>query len=115
MKKIAILTGAGISAESGISTFSLDGITFMNKSRFIPYLVKKFLEQNPSLAFAELQKKFPDTLLDSNFRRLGVLVTKEVMDASTRDIKQKQKWYYVKDSTYLLTSGDGVQFYVNNQ
>ena len=38
------------------------------------------------------------------------------MDASTRDIKQKQKWYYVKDSTYLLNSGDGVvQFYVNNQ
>ena len=56
MKKIAILTGAGISAESGISTFSLDGTTFMNKSRFIPYLVKKYLEQNPSLTFAELQK-----------------------------------------------------------
>ena len=97
------------------SSFSLDGTTFMNKSRFIPYLVKKYLEQNPSLTFAELQEKFPDTLLDSNFRRLGVLVTKEVMDASTKDIKQKQKWYYVKDSTYLLTSGDGVQFYVNNQ
>lgn len=97
------------------SAFSLDGTNFMNKSRFIPYLVKKYLEQNPSLTFAELQEKFPDTLLDSNFRRLGVLVTKEVMDASTRDIKQKQKWYYVKDSTYLLTSGDGVQFYVNNQ
>lgn len=97
------------------SVFSLDGTNFMNKSRFIPYLVRMYLEQNPSLTFAELQAKFPDTLLASNFRRLGVLVTKEAMDASTRDIKQKQKWYYVKDSTYLLTSGDGVQFYVNNQ
>ena len=97
------------------SSFSLDGITFMNKSRFIPYLVKKYLEQNPTLTFAELQEKFPDTLLDSNFRRLGVLVTKEVMDVSNMDIRQKQRWYYVKDSTYLLTSGDGVQFYVNNQ
>ena len=97
------------------SAFSLDGTNFMNKSRFIPYLVRMYLEQNPSLTFAELQAKFPDTLLASNFRRLGVLVTKEAMDASTRDIKQKQKWYYVKDSTYLLTSGDGVQFYVNNQ
>ena len=26
------------------SSFSLDGTTFMNKSRFIPYLVKKYLE-----------------------------------------------------------------------
>lgn len=106
------------------SEFSLDGVNFINKSQFVPFLVRKYLEKNPSLTFAQLQLRFPDNLLGSNFRREGVLVSKDKLDASPRNDEQKQKWYYAikgiraKDGTYksaLLTSGDGVQFYVNNQ
>lgn len=95
--------------------FSLDGKNFMNKSRFVPYLVKNYLQKNPNLTFKQLQEMFPDTLLKSSFRRLGLLVKKVDMDASPKDIKDKQKWYYIKDSSYLLKSGDGIEFYVNNQ
>lgn len=106
------------------SLYSLDGSDFINKSQFIPFLVRKYLDKNPSLTFAQLQLMFPDNCLDSNFRRLGFLVTKEKLDASNKDDKQKQRWYYAtkgikgKDGKYtnaMLTSGDGVQFYVNNQ
>ena len=71
------------------SEYSLNGLDFINKSQFIPFLVRKYLEKNPSLTFVQLQQKFPDNLLDSKFRRMGVLVSKEKMDASDKNDKQK--------------------------
>lgn len=95
--------------------FSIDGINFYKKSRFIPLLIRRFVEKHPEKTFAQLQLLFPDTLLGTNFRRLGVLVRKDVLDASTKSPQQKQKWYYYNESSYILTSGDGIKFYVNNQ
>ena len=46
---------------------------------------------------------------------MGVLVRKDVLDASNKTPQQKQKWYYYNESSYILTSADGIKFYVNNQ
>lgn len=95
--------------------FSLNGSDFMRKSRLGPYLVRKYLERNPHLTFSELQKHYPDTLLQSAHRRLGLLVKREILLASPRSDAEKKRWYYFNDDAYMLTSGDGIQFYVCNQ
>lgn len=100
--------------KSDKTKFSLDGKHFMNKAQFVPYLVKMYLQRDPSLTFGQLQDIFPETL-NSRFKSLGMLVKKTDMDASNKSIEYKQKCYYVKNSAYLLKSADGVEFYVNNQ
>lgn len=97
------------------TVFSLDGKTFMKKSRFVPFLVKKYLEKNPNLSFDQLKKIFKDSMLSSANRKLGFLVKKDILDNSNKTAKQKQKWYYANDDTYILQSGDNIRFYVNNQ
>lgn len=94
--------------------FSLDGENFMKKAKFVPLLVKKYLEKNPSLTLAQLKEKFPDKLL-GGYKVLGFIVAAQTLKESDMPERKKQKCYYIKDDSYRLVSGDEIPFFVNNQ
>lgn len=101
--------------KSDNSQYSIDGKTFLCKARFVPYLIKKYLEINSTVTIAQLKNLFPDSLLLAGHKRCGLIVTEEDLKASDKSDLQKRKWYYANDPSFCLTSGDNIRFFVNNQ
>lgn len=97
------------------SSYSLDGHTFMNHARFVPHFIKLYVEKHSDLTFEQLKDIFPDNLMPSKWRRLGLLATTDTIEASQKSERERRKWYYYPDEEYKLKSVEGITFYVNNQ
>lgn len=93
--------------------YSLDGQTFMGKSHFVPYFVKKYIEKHRNLTFAQIKERFPDTLLESGYKFLGLICP--VSAYEQWDNKYKVRRYRADNPESKLRSFDGIEFYVNTQ
>ena len=93
--------------------YSLDGLTFMGKSHFVPYFVKKYIEKHRNLTFAQIKERFPDTLLESGYKFLGLICP--VSAYEQWDNKYKVRRYRADNPESKLRSFDGIEFYVNTQ
>ena len=93
--------------------YSLDGTHFMGKGRFVPYFIKKYMEKHKNLTFEELKETFPDSLLDSGYKFLGLLCP--VSAYENWDNPYKEKRYHPDRPNAKLVSKDNVEFYVNTQ
>ena len=93
--------------------YSLDGQTFMGKSHFVPYFVKKYIEKHRNLTFAQIKETFPDTLLESGYKFLGLICP--VSAYEQWDNKYKVRRYRADNPESKLRSFDGIEFYVNTQ
>lgn len=93
--------------------YSLDGQTFMGKSHFVPYFVKKYIEKHRNLTFAQIKERFPDTLLESGYKFLGLICP--VSAYEQWDNKYKVRRYRADNPESKLKSADGIEFYVNTQ
>ena len=93
--------------------YSLDGQTFMSKSHFVPYFVRKYIEKHNKLTFAEIKEIFPDTLLESGYKFLGLICP--VSAYEQWDNKYKVRRYHADKPENKLISADGIEFYVNTQ
>lgn len=93
--------------------YSLDGQTFMGKSHFVPYFVKKYIEKHRNLTFAQIKERFPDTLLESGYKFLGLICP--VSAYEQWDNKYKVRRYRADNPDSKLKSFDGIEFYVNTQ
>lgn len=95
------------------TTFSINGSGFMNKGAFVREFIRLYMEKYPSATYAELKRFFTDSLLESGYKFIGLLVTVEEWNNWRNDNKLKR--YYVKPSDAVFVSSDGVNFYVNTQ
>ena len=95
------------------TTFSINGSGFMNKGAFVRQFIRLYMEKYPSATYAELKRFFTDSLLESGYKFIGLLVTVEEWNNWRNDNKLKR--YYVKPSDAVFVSSDGVNFYVNTQ
>ena len=86
--------------------YSINGGSFQKKRRFVHQLVKMYVEEHPSLSFAELEQVFPPTLQGS----YGVIRTTDYI--RSKGIEENR--YLMKESE-LLHSVDGVTFAVCSQ
>lgn len=93
--------------------YSLDGQTFMGKSHFVPYFVKKYIDKHKNLTFAQIKERFPDTLLESGYKFLGLICP--VSAYEQWDNKYKVRRYRADNPESKLRSFDGIEFYVNTQ
>lgn len=93
--------------------YSLDGQTFMGKSHFVPYFVKKYIDKHKNLTFAQIKERFPDTLLESGYKFLGLICP--VSAYEQWDNKYKVRRYRADNPESKLRSSDGIEFYVNTQ
>lgn len=96
------------------SRFSLDGVNFFPKSRFVQHLVRTMLERDPSITFEQLKALFPNSLL-GRFKHKGVIVSQESLNQSGMKEKDKKIRYNYDEESCLFVSGDGVPFFVCNQ
>ena len=93
--------------------YSLDGQTFMGKSSFVPHFIKKYIEKHHNLTFAQIKERFPDTLLESGYKFLGLICPVSAYDQW--DNKDKVRRYHANNPDRKLKSSDGIEFYVNTQ
>ena len=94
-------------------TFALNGSSFMSMSSFVPFFVKEFVKDNPSLTYAQLKKIFNDDLCASGFKFRGFLCSEDVYNAWESELKDKR--YQPSKPGRRLVSSDGIVFFVNTQ
>lgn len=107
------LTGEERVIRRDTTKYSLDGVTFMGKSYFGPHIVKKYLEKHNKLTYAEIKEKFPDSLLETRHKCLGLICPVSVYEQW--DYKYKTIKYHADKPESKLLSDDGIEFYVNTQ
>ena len=107
------LTGEEKVISRDHTQYSLDGQLFMGKGRFVPYFVEKYVAKHKKMTFAELKEVFPDSLLDSGFKFIGLLCP--VSAYNDWDNAYKQRRYHPDWLNAKLVSSDGIEFYVNTQ
>ena len=93
--------------------YSLDGITYMGKSYFGPYVVKKYLEKYRELTYAEIKEKFPDSLLETRHKCIGLICPVSAYEQWNSKFKTIK--YHADKPESKLVSADGIEFYVNTQ
>ena len=107
------ITGEERVIRRDTTKYSLDGVTFMGKSYFGPHIVKKYLEKHNKLTYAEIKEKFPDSLLETRHKCLGLICPVSVYEQW--DYKYKTIKYHADKPESKLLSDDGIEFYVNTQ
>ena len=85
----------------------------MKKGAFVRQFIRLYMEKYPNATYTELKRFFTDSLLESGYKFIGLLVTVEEWNNWRNDNKLKR--YYVSPSDAVFVSGDGVKFYVNTQ
>lgn len=78
-------------------------------------IVKEYIAKYPKATFDEIQQKFPDSLIASSYRSLGLIVKAETIANSELLPKYRNKRYYFDTKDFWLRSSDGIDFLVNNQ
>ncbi len=73
----------------------------LNKSRLVNKVIKKFVELNPNITFAELESNFPKSLQGTS----GVFTTKE--NADDIFLQTGHKRFYIKEDE-LIKLGDSI-------
>lgn len=86
--------------------YSIKGESFQNKRRFVHLLIKRYVEEHPSLTFEELEQVFPPTLQGS----YGVIRTIDYIRK-----KGAEESRYLMNEDELLRSADDVTFAVSSQ
>lgn len=95
------------------TTFSINGSGFIKKGAFVRQFVRLYMEKYPDATYADLKRFFTDSLLESGYKFIGLLVTVDEWNNWRNDNKLKR--YYVSPSDAIFVSSDGVQFYINTQ
>ncbi|MBO7610102.1 MAG: DUF262 domain-containing protein [Muribaculaceae bacterium] len=108
-----VLTSHNSNTRRNKPVFSLNGGSFVSMSSFVPYFVKKYVEDNPSLTYAQLKKIFNDDLCATGFKFRGFLCNEDVYNAWESELKDKR--YQPSKPGRRLVSSDGVIFFVNTQ
>ena len=91
------------------SKYMFDGNTY-GKGKLVLAVVKKYVDDNPQITFAELQEKFPDTLQSKKKSKYGVV---RLDDDNTVDPKDKGigggvNRYFTEDKVKLPNQGKEV-------
>lgn len=86
--------------------YSINGVDFFKKNRFVQVLLKEYVRQHPELTYADLQLVFPAELQGS----FGVIQTLDYISEK----KYKGRRYYT-DNDKVLQSSDGIIFAVCTQ
>ena len=92
--------------EHDKTQYSINGSAFLGKRRFVHQLVKLYVEQHPSVTFAELENVFPPALQGS----YGVVRTVDYIREKGVD-----EYRYLMKANEVLRSSDGVTFAVCSQ
>lgn len=95
------------------TVFSINGSAFLKKGAFVRQFIRLYMEKYPDATYADLKRFFTDSLLESGYKFIGLLVTVEEWNSWRNDNKLKR--YYVIPSDAVFVSSDGVRFYVNTQ
>lgn len=95
------------------TTFSINGSGFIKKGAFVRQFVRLYMEKYPDATYADLKRFFTDSLLESGYKFIGLLVTVDEWNNWRNDNKLKR--YYVSPADAVFVSSDGVQFYINTQ
>lgn len=93
--------------------FSIAGSPFMKKGAFVRKFVSLYIEKHPDATYADLKRFFTDSLLESAYKFIGLLVTVDEWNKWTNENKLKR--YYVSAADSIFKSSDGVEFYVSTQ
>lgn len=107
------LTGEEKVISRDHTQYSLDGKEFMGKGRFVMYFIQKYIAKHSKMTFEELKEVFPDSLLDTGFKFIGLLCP--VSAYNDWDNAYKQRRYHPDWLNSKLVSSDGIEFYVNTQ
>lgn len=91
--------------------FSLDGQNFMNKKRFVLYIIKKYVEDHPSVTYDDLEKQFPSEIHSKN---RGVVRPLSLVKEWMKDNPDVQKRFDMKPNE-IINLQDGTQVVVHNQ
>ncbi len=86
-----------------------------SKGRLAVEIVRAYVRRNNTHTFKQIKEHFPDSLMPSNYRCQGLVVSVTDLQNSKLEPKYRHKRYYLNDKALWLTSGDGIQFVVNNQ
>ncbi|MBR5898529.1 MAG: hypothetical protein IKZ14_03565 [Muribaculaceae bacterium] len=95
--------------------YSLNDSVPLSKGKLAVMIVKEYVKKYPQATFDEIQQKFPDVLIPSSYRSLGLIVKAEIVANSELLPKYKNKRYYYDTKDFWLKSSDGIEFLVNNQ
>ena len=95
------------------TTFSINNSPFMKKGAFVRRFIKLYMEKYPYAKYADLKRFFTDSLLESGYKFIGLIVTTEEWNNWRNDNKTKR--YYVNANDAEFVSSDDVHFYVNTQ
>lgn len=87
--------------------YSLNNSTPLKQGRFVLALVRKYIEDNPTVTYVELLRVFPKEIQGT----YGIL--KSYDEAYTKFIDSNKPYFY-KESDILLT-GDGIRIVVSSQ
>lgn len=91
--------------------FSLDGKNFMNKRSFVLYIIKKYVEDHPSVTYDDLEKQFPSEIHSKN---RGVVRPLSLVKEWMKDNPDVQKRFDMKPNE-IINLQDGIQVVVHNQ
>lgn len=91
--------------------FSLDGHNFMKKKRFVLYIIKKYVEDHPSVTYDDLEKQFPSEIHSKN---RGVVRPLSLVKEWLKDTPDVQKRFDMKPDE-IINLQDGTKVVVHNQ
>ena len=91
--------------------FSLDGINFYVKRRFVLEVIKHYIKDHPNINYVELEKVFPSNL---HSKALGVIRTLIEVQEKIKSHPDLKKRYFLKPDEVILLA-DGTKIVVNNQ
>lgn len=85
-----------------------------NKREFVFRVIKKYISDNPQIAFEELKAIFPDSIMERQFVRKGLIASVDALLDGEMPEKQLNKSYNF-DKPDKRLSVNGTEFFVNNQ
>lgn len=91
--------------------FSVDGINFYVKRRFVLEVIKHYIKDHPNINYIELEKVFPSNL---HSKALGVIRTLIEVQEKIKSHPDLKKRYFLKPDEVILLA-DGTKIVVNNQ
>lgn len=92
--------------------YSFDGAGDLGKGLLAVRIIEKFIAEHPEYTFDQLKETFPDSMMGSNLKLLGLLVKTKDLENAPYNYQKKVYGYYKSDRK--KTSGDGVEFCISN-
>ena len=92
--------------------YSFNGRENLGKGQLAVSIIEKYMKEHPDLSFGELKEIFPDSMMGSTLKLIGLIVKAEDVKNAPYSYQKKAYGFFKADRRYKDVNG--VEFFVSN-